>query len=488
VGRAFVLSTRSRRPPCERVVEAGLRLWGWRANEHHGHRRCASPRARALGRSERSFRSRSRSPSKHGASREPSAIIRMNKLTPRRGSDDPLERMSALKNAAARREGRWRLGLRGSPISTRRSSEPTAGVELENRAAGRGAGESPSRRRESESGPYRQVTARTGLLRALGEKSESGLIAPECRASKPAVRLMLQGALSNRVSFALDPAACEQHPSQPFFCRIDSTVLLAAPTAGGRRSEPRLSIPRFRSTHDARRGLRSEKKMAFRRSSAPHASTVPVTVDGPPTTESRSGCAGKGRRSRERDDNVARSARLDPSLARVVSVEATADEPRSTESARRFAGAAGRAADAASSSARLHGRSSAQRPLGKAPTRAVCRSPVKHPSLRRRRWHRCLSSMMFRADGATSTGSTKTRTEHSTCIDAVDPGNGPIVINAMNAIFRRTTRAPLFGSEDPKFDPKFDFLYADENGNGKTRSRSVAGSPRPRRATASSCS
>lgn len=53
-------------------------------------------------------------------------------------------------------------------------------------------------------------------------------------------------------------------------------------------------------------------------------------------------------------------------------------------------------------------------------------------------------------------------------VDQIDLGNGPVTIRAMNGIvIDRRTGEPLFGSEAAAFDPTYDYLYADENGDGK---------------------
>ncbi len=61
-------------------------------------------------------------------------------------------------------------------------------------------------------------------------------------------------------------------------------------------------------------------------------------------------------------------------------------------------------------------------------------------------------------------------------VDTVDLGEGPVVIRALNGVVvDRQTGDPKFGTEDEKLDLKYDYLYADEDGDGEREFGAAAG-------------
>jgi len=75
----------------------------------------------------------------------------------------------------------------------------------------------------------------------------------------------------------------------------------------------------------------------------------------------------------------------------------------------------------------------------------------------------------FRADGGyfdwiDDNGSGKLEPD----ADSIDLGDGPVKIRALNGVVATYWDAtPVDGTEDPKYDPRYDYLYADENGDGR---------------------
>jgi subtilisin family serine protease len=60
--------------------------------------------------------------------------------------------------------------------------------------------------------------------------------------------------------------------------------------------------------------------------------------------------------------------------------------------------------------------------------------------------------------------------------DSVDLGQGPVIVRAMNGVVAQYWDGqPLFGTEDPAYDPAFDYVYADENGDGERNFGKAAG-------------
>ncbi|HTJ81707.1 MAG TPA: S8 family serine peptidase [Polyangiaceae bacterium] len=52
--------------------------------------------------------------------------------------------------------------------------------------------------------------------------------------------------------------------------------------------------------------------------------------------------------------------------------------------------------------------------------------------------------------------------------DSIDLGDGPVKVRALNGVVAQYwDGSPVGGTEDPAYDPRYDYLYADENGDGR---------------------